>query len=142
MSETPTHVVPISPFILIGKHFISTDTGTTQNVGVQVPPITRQFTAVISGAWGDQISCEVRPRLQKFGKLEVVFEAAITRIAELEAKGKQGSRNSSKPPSPDRGPQRKQPVEPNGWKSCGTGRTRPRRPRGTAKDLLRQRDSL
>jgi len=34
-------------------------------VSVQVPPIVRQFAAVISGARGDQISREVRPGLQK-----------------------------------------------------------------------------
>jgi hypothetical protein len=37
--------------------------------------------------------------LRKIGKLEALLEAAMTRIAELEAKGKQDSGNSSKPPS-------------------------------------------
>jgi transposase len=44
--------------------------------------------------------------LQKISKLEALLEAAMTRIAELEAKGKQDSGNSSKPPSSDLGRKR------------------------------------
>jgi transposase len=47
------------------------------------------------------------------------LEVAMTRTAELEAKGKQNSVNSSKPPSPDLGRKRKPPVEPSGRKRGG-----------------------
>ena len=57
--------------------------------------------------------------LQKISKLEALLEAAMTRIAELEAKGKQDSGNSSKPPSSDLGRKRKPPVEPSGRKRGG-----------------------
>ena len=43
----------------------------------------------------------------------------MTRIAEPEAKGKQDSGNSSKPPSSDLGRKRKPPVEPSGRKRGG-----------------------
>jgi transposase len=52
--------------------------------------------------------------LTKIQKLEALLEAAMTRIAELEAKGKQDSGNSSKPPSSDMGRKRKPPAEPSG----------------------------
>ena len=51
--------------------------------------------------------------------LRAQLEAAMTRIAELEAKGKQDSGNSSKPPSSDLGRKRKPPVEPSGRKHGG-----------------------
>ena len=57
--------------------------------------------------------------LQKIGKLEALLEEAMARIAELEAKGKQDSGNSSKPPSSDLGRKRKPPVEPSGRKRGG-----------------------
>jgi hypothetical protein len=57
--------------------------------------------------------------LQKISKLETLLEAAMTRIAELEAKGQQDSGNSSKPPSSDLGRKRKPPVDPSGRKRGG-----------------------
>ena len=57
--------------------------------------------------------------LQEIRTLRGQLEAAMTRIAELEAKGKQDSGNSSKPPSSDLGRKRKPPVEPSGRKRGG-----------------------
>jgi len=57
--------------------------------------------------------------LQEIRTLRSQLEAAMARIAELEAKGKQDSGNSSKPPSSDLGRKRKPPVEPSGRKRGG-----------------------
>jgi len=57
--------------------------------------------------------------LKEIRTLRAQLEAAMTRIAELEAKGKQDSGNSSKPPSSDLGRKRKPPVEPSGRKRGG-----------------------
>ena len=57
--------------------------------------------------------------LKEIRTLRAQLEAAMTRIAELEAKGKQDSGNSSKPPSSDLSRKRKPPVEPSGRKRGG-----------------------
>jgi transposase len=57
--------------------------------------------------------------LNEIRALRAQLEAAMTRIAELEAKGKQDSGNSSKPPSSDQGRKRKPPAEPSGRKRGG-----------------------
>jgi transposase len=54
--------------------------------------------------------------LQEIRTLRSQLEAALTRIAELEAQGKQNSGNSSKSPSSDMGRKRKPPVDPSGRK--------------------------
>jgi len=51
--------------------------------------------------------------------LRAQLEAALARIAELEAQGKQNSGNSSKSPSSDMGRKRKPPVDPSGRKRGG-----------------------
>jgi transposase len=57
--------------------------------------------------------------LQEIRTLRGQLEAAMTRIAELEAKEKLNSGNSSKPPSSDMGRKRKPPVDPSGRKRGG-----------------------
>jgi transposase len=57
--------------------------------------------------------------LKEIRALRAQLEAAMTRIAELEAQGKQNSGNSSKSPSSDLGRKRKPPVDPSGRKRGG-----------------------
>jgi transposase len=57
-------------------------------------------------------------RLSKIQKLAALLEAAMTRIAERKAKGRQDSGNSSKPLHSNMGRKHKPLVEPSGPK-CG-----------------------
>jgi len=57
--------------------------------------------------------------LEEIRDLRSKLEAAMTRIAELEAQGKQHSGNSYKSPNSDLGRKRKPPVEPSGRKRAG-----------------------
>ena len=57
--------------------------------------------------------------LQEFRTLRAQLEAAMARIAELEAQGQQHSGNRSKPPRSDLGREHKPPVAPSGRKRDG-----------------------
>jgi transposase len=84
--------------------------------------------------------------LKEIRGLRAQLEAAMTRLAELEAQGKQDSGNSSKAPSSDMGRKRKPPEEPSGRKRGGqpghAGRTRELAPPEEVDEVVDQDPSV